>query len=684
MCYSYGYNLAKESLIREKLGRFGSIESVLLRPAYSTSVRNFALVEFTNLDEAVACREFFLKEDENFVCRLALGDKRLEVNILVASKVMRPFEAVVVPSTTSSQQFPGLLSALSAGPTIPAVSMSQPAQSGGLAMIQTTLPLSNKAFLSDMDKTINDEIRMVFDQEHIKAAKEKDMPPVLKISITPLFMNSENRELTFEDEEPAVSDLQVVKIESGEPVELQIEKNQELLWSGFIIKGNDTKNTVGVDAYYISGEKSAFLEEMNALWPADHILNMSHKCDYAELQMPSPLTVMAFLPSNRTQMGKFLDFRNYFREKRIVTKVRHFRNKILYIFPYCKEFSSFVPLEDGQYMIGVFAEAKGNQNAGSVNPPSIQMVDGAQVASGTSQDGKENEASKSSRADDREEGNSVNRSQEQMQMEQVDSEANIVEALVPQRRESVDLEQDATEGFETPQQYSSSGALLGKRHPHQESAQPHRRQPNQGQDGSPRKRLKPATVDLEDDLIAPILPIDDAVADAVIDVSAADDYHGQVSHARSVDLVEAFPVDTSGDRATELAAIQIVQETAEIIGADDSERGTMDVEELIGDNRPVTGMDIDSEQVQEVAAVSQMQDPQLGVQIEHTFVEDEDDQNMTAQDPANQEVGVAEDSRADAVEPSAEELVADLQKGQEDQTSETTRLHCKVKNTKRK
>lgn len=33
--------------------------------------------------------------------KLKLGDKRLEVNILIGSKVMRPFEANILPSTAN-------------------------------------------------------------------------------------------------------------------------------------------------------------------------------------------------------------------------------------------------------------------------------------------------------------------------------------------------------------------------------------------------------------------------------------------------------------------------------------------------------------------------------------------------------------------------------------------------------
>jgi SPOC domain len=498
ICYSYGYNLPKETVIRDRLIKFGKIESILLRPAYNSSVRNYALVEFSTVDEAIACREYFLKGEESFANRLTLGDKRLEMNILVGSKIMRPFEAVVVPSTTSTQQFPGLLSALSAGPTIPAVSMSQPAQSGGLAMIQTTLPLSNKAFLSDMDKTVNDEIRMIFDPEYIRSIKEKDAPPPLKLSISPIFMHSANREEIFEQQEEFKGEVSVVKIDNGEPVELQIEKNQELLWSGFIIKGNDTKNTVGVDAYFISGEKSAFTDEMSALWPADHILNMSHKCDYSELTLPTPLTVLAFLPSNKTQAAKFLDFRNYFREKRIVTKVRHFRNKILYIFPYCQEFSSYVPLDDGQYMVGVFVEAKGNQNAGSVNPPSIQMVDGAQLPSHhTSQSGGESENQNTDQS-----GEGVD--------DAVDFD-QATQAKLVRQADSVDVEGDE-EGFETPKEFQTKH--LGKRSPNHAQQEQSQSEMNT-KDNSPKKKLKTATVNLEDDLILPIMPAVEVIKDDV-------------------------------------------------------------------------------------------------------------------------------------------------------------------------
>src|SRR3990167_5291528 len=336
---------------------------------------------------------------------------------------------------------------------------------------------------------------MIFDLEYIKAAKEKDTPPPLKLSIVPLFMHSDNRDLTFEEE--VHIDSLVVKVDNGDPVDVHIEKNNDLLWSGFIIKGNDTKNTVGVDAYLISGDQSAFVDEMNSLWPADHILNMSHKCDYSELILPTPLTVMAFLPSNKTQLGKFLDFRNYFREKRIVTKVRHFRNKILYIFPYCKEFSEIVPMEDGNYMIGVFAESKGTQSAGSVNLPSIQMVDGAQVASSTSHT-KEYESAKTDTEETQQENGTEVRPKHKTSDEMTDSFASEHLGKQAKRKDSVEVDD---EGFESAHHFKK--VHLGKRTGLEDVEFIQRPEP--GMSNSPTKKLK-TTVNLEEDLIAPIIP----------------------------------------------------------------------------------------------------------------------------------------------------------------------------------
>ena len=65
-----------------------------MRPSYTSNLKSFVLVEFSTVDEAISCRRSFNLDDGKNLKKLKLGDRRLEVNILIGSKVMRPFEAI--------------------------------------------------------------------------------------------------------------------------------------------------------------------------------------------------------------------------------------------------------------------------------------------------------------------------------------------------------------------------------------------------------------------------------------------------------------------------------------------------------------------------------------------------------------------------------------------------------------
>ena len=75
-----------------------------MRPSYSNNLKSFILVEFSTVDEAISCRRAYNFDEDRHMKKLRLGDKRLEVNILIASKVMRPFEAVTA-SMLQSQTY---------------------------------------------------------------------------------------------------------------------------------------------------------------------------------------------------------------------------------------------------------------------------------------------------------------------------------------------------------------------------------------------------------------------------------------------------------------------------------------------------------------------------------------------------------------------------------------------------
>lgn len=110
LCFSNGISLPKESFLREKLAEFGNILSVLMRPSYSQNLKSFVLIEFStvvNLDngqeEALVCRRHYNRAEDAESKKQKLGDKRLEVNILIGSKVMRPFEANIVQANLNTQ-----------------------------------------------------------------------------------------------------------------------------------------------------------------------------------------------------------------------------------------------------------------------------------------------------------------------------------------------------------------------------------------------------------------------------------------------------------------------------------------------------------------------------------------------------------------------------------------------------
>jgi len=57
----------------------------------------------------VQCRKVLNLDDPAEQRKVKMGDKKLEVSILIGSKVMRPFEANIVP-VGSATQYPNLSS----------------------------------------------------------------------------------------------------------------------------------------------------------------------------------------------------------------------------------------------------------------------------------------------------------------------------------------------------------------------------------------------------------------------------------------------------------------------------------------------------------------------------------------------------------------------------------------------
>ena len=133
-----------------------------------------------------------------------------------------------------------------------------------------------------------------------------------------------------------------------------IDNKYPVFWSGLMTKS--LKNNVVVDGHFVSGDFTMASEEM--LTSKMHNLNLTLRSNIEEITRRTPLALIILVPSNSTQRTKFNDeYRNYFKEKKIVGIVNHFKNKIVYIFPYYEELKDLIPgLRDGQYMIAMISE----------------------------------------------------------------------------------------------------------------------------------------------------------------------------------------------------------------------------------------------------------------------------------------------------------------------------------------
>lgn len=386
LCYSNGTSIPKESFIREKLSQFGTIESVLMRPSYNSNLKSFVLVEYSTVEEAMACRTEYTTEDENCMKKLKLGDKRLEVNILIGSKVMRPFEANILPSTTSmtfnqsgiaTQAYQPLqMQVGTKGAPIQIQSQLQQAQ----ALANVNAQMNNHY----MANNINDEIRLIFDEEFIQESKAKDTVHVSVPIGGCLMEEGKNSPIMFEtmSKTPVapkpIKSLDVSKKYTDEIVHQYIEENYSLFWSGFITKG--LKNNVGVDGYFLSGDMAIASEEIFTL--RIHNMNVSHKSNIEEVLSRPCQALVIMIPSNPTQKARFLEYRNYFRDKKIIGIVNHFKSKILYIFPYYEELKDLLGgLKDGLYMVGMVSEIVKKEE-----PPVAKPESANQDSSGIEQD----------------------------------------------------------------------------------------------------------------------------------------------------------------------------------------------------------------------------------------------------------------------------------------------------------
>lgn len=361
LCYSNGTSIPKEAFLREKLSPFGTIVSVLMRPSYNTNLKSFVLIEYITVEEAIACRTAYTTEDENCMKRLKLGDKRLEVNILIGSKVMRPFEANILPSTTSAVYNQSNFGSSDYNnpqiqPNLKSNQIQIPNQIQQAQVLNAMIGHMNTNYLAE---NVNDEIRLIFDTDFIKDTKEKNkvhMPfPIGGCTMeegknSPVFYDVMSKNPTIPK---PIKPVEVNLQNTEESVQQYIEDNFTMFWSGFITKG--LKNNVGVDGYFMSGDFGLTSEEVFTL--RIHNMNVSHKSNVEEVLSRPCLGLVILVPSNPTQRARFTEYRSYFRDKKIIGIVNHFRNKILYIFPYYDELKDLLGgIKDGLYMVGMVSE----------------------------------------------------------------------------------------------------------------------------------------------------------------------------------------------------------------------------------------------------------------------------------------------------------------------------------------
>lgn len=203
-------------------------------------------------------------------------------------------------------------------------------------------------------KNINDELRMIFDDSFIQKAKEREIPVELH-PIAPMFQtpDAEPFEEQVSEEQIRFQNRLLENMSERDILKL-IDIRYPVFWSGLMTKS--LKNNVVVDAHFVSGDFSMVTEEI--LTNKMHNLNLTLRSTIDEVTKRIPLAVMILVPSNSTQVTRFNEeYRNYFKEKRIVGIVNYFKGKIVYIFPHYEEIKELVPgLRDGNYMIAMISE----------------------------------------------------------------------------------------------------------------------------------------------------------------------------------------------------------------------------------------------------------------------------------------------------------------------------------------
>lgn len=388
LAYSSGLGLPKESYIRDKVKSYGSVESILMRPSYNPNLKSYLLVEFATIDEALEARDALSSQPESRLKKLKLGDMSLEVNVLIGSKVVRPFEANVVPGGGVGGNMGGMGGMGQFGMGYKGNMGGMGNMGGGSGMGGLWIAGMNPQFANvSLSKNLNDDIRMIFDDKHIEKVKDKArlheviaIDPVLfskpedseEIVEEPLFSSvpTPKESIKKEDTPPPESPSKnSTELEKNAFIEMSksIETDYEHFWSGLITQNG--KNNVVVDAYFLCGDYEVASNEIFTL--TIHNLNTSHRTTIEQALSKPPTAMIFLIPSNNTQASRFNDYRVRFKEKKIVGVVPHFRNHAVYLFPYFEDLSKydFVPesVKDGNYLIAVVSERANREDSNPNN-----------------------------------------------------------------------------------------------------------------------------------------------------------------------------------------------------------------------------------------------------------------------------------------------------------------------------
>ena len=85
--FNTGTILPTQETFREKFAEFGRIKNILYRPTMNDQLRPFVLIEMESKDQALKIRKYFAADDRDGRRKQRLGEKKVEVNVLLRPNV---------------------------------------------------------------------------------------------------------------------------------------------------------------------------------------------------------------------------------------------------------------------------------------------------------------------------------------------------------------------------------------------------------------------------------------------------------------------------------------------------------------------------------------------------------------------------------------------------------------------